>query len=299
LVVWTSLGQDGSREGVYGQFVHAGGALVGGEFRVNTTTAGQQMHPVVASDGVSQFLAVWTSYVGSPYSLDLYAQRYVNVATILLPMNAPIVIAPFSLSNNVYQPQLKVSWPALLGISVSSFEIYVDGAATPVGVVTSNSWTMTAANGLTKNSTHSFAVDYVTTDARRSPMSPSASGSTWIGLNWGGIPYEWMEYYFGEDVSQWPSASSPVASGGLTLLQIFLTGGNPFDSSTWLQTSLVKTSQGMFLNWNPQPGLTYQVQVKTNMAQTTWSNLGSPRYAAGTNDSVYVPAGYYQVLLQR
>jgi hypothetical protein len=299
LVVWTSLGQDGSREGVYGQFVHAGGALVGGEFRVNTTTAGQQMHPVVASDGVSQFLAVWTSYVGSPYSFDLYAQRYVNVATILLPMNAPIVIAPFSLSNNVYQPQLKVSWPALLGISVSSFEIYVDGAATPVGVVTSNSWTMTAANGLTKNSTHSFAVDYVTTDARRSPMSPSASGSTWIGLNWGGIPYEWMEYYFGEDVSQWPSASSPVASGGLTLLQIFLTGGNPFDSSTWLQTSLVKTSQGMFLNWNTQPGLTYQVQVKTNMAQTTWSNLGSPRYAAGTNDSIYVPAGYYQVLLQR
>jgi hypothetical protein len=299
LVVWTSLRQDGSREGVYGQFVHAGGALVGGEFRVNTTTAGQQMHPALASDGVSQFLAVWTSYTGSPYRFDLFAQRYVNVATILPPMNAPIVIAPFALSNNVYQPQLKVSWATLLGISVSNFEVYVDGAATPAGVVTSNCWTMTAANGLTKNSTHSFAVDYVTTDARRSPMSPSASGSTWSGLNWGGIPYEWMEYYFGGDVSQWLSANSPVASGGPTLLQIFLTGGDPFDSSTWLQTSLTKTSQGMFLNWNTQPGLTYEVQAKTNMAQATWSNLGSPRYAAGTNDSIYVPAGYYQVLLQR
>ena len=306
LVVWTSLGQDGSREGVFGQFVHAGGGLVGGEFQVNTTTAGQQMHPVAASDGVSQFLAVWTSYTGSPYSFDLYAQRYVNVATILLPMNAPIVSAPFTLSNNVYKPQLKVSWPVLLGISVSNFEIYVDGAGTPTGIVTSNCWMMTAANGLKTNSTHSFAVDYVRTDGRRSPISPSATNSTWSGLNWGGIPYEWMAAFFGGyyggtyHTNFWPSPTSPVVSGGPTFLQVFLTGGNPFDSSTWLQTSLAKTSQGMFLNWNTQPGLTYQVQVKTNLA-AAWSNLGAPRFAAGTNDSIYVggaSAGYYRVQLQ-
>ena len=48
LVVWTSLGQDGSREGVFGQFLHAGGTPVGGEFRVNTTTAGPQMQPAVS-----------------------------------------------------------------------------------------------------------------------------------------------------------------------------------------------------------------------------------------------------------
>ena len=79
LVVWTSLGQDGSREGVYGQFVHSDGTLVGGEFRVNTTTIGQQMQPAVASDGANQFLVVWTSYTGNPYSFDLFAQRYINV----------------------------------------------------------------------------------------------------------------------------------------------------------------------------------------------------------------------------
>ena len=38
--------------------------LVGGEFRVNTTTISQQMQPAVASDGASQFLVVWTSYTG-------------------------------------------------------------------------------------------------------------------------------------------------------------------------------------------------------------------------------------------
>jgi len=56
----------------------------------------------------------------------------------------------------------------------------------------------------------------------------------------------------------------------------------------------------MFLNWNTQPGLTYQVQVSASLA--SWNNLGSPRFAAGTNDSINVggtPAGYYRVLLQR
>jgi hypothetical protein len=66
LIVWTSLGQDGSREGVFGQFVHENGSLVGREVSVNTTTAGQQMQPAVASDGAEQFLVVWTGFTGSP-----------------------------------------------------------------------------------------------------------------------------------------------------------------------------------------------------------------------------------------
>ena len=309
LVVWTSYGQDGSREGVYGQFVHAGGTLIGGEFRVNTTTLGQQMQPAVAADGQNQFLAVWTSSLGysglasgNPFDFDLFAQRYINInlASVLPSLSTPYVWAPFVLSNGVYQPQLLVTWTTLAGISVSNYEVYVDGATTPMGVVTSNCWTMTAANGLTKGSTHSFAVDYVTADGRRSPLSPSASGTTWSGLNWGGIPYEWMETYFGDDISQWPSAGSPVAPGGPTLLNVFLTGANPSNPGTWLEMSLDKTSQGMFLNWNTQPGLTYQVQVKTNL-NAAWSNLGPPLYAPGTTYSVYVggaSAGYYRVVLE-
>ena len=41
-----------------------------------------------------------------------------------------------------------------------------------MAVTTSNVWMMTAANGLTAGSTHSFQVDYVTTDGRQSPISP-------------------------------------------------------------------------------------------------------------------------------
>jgi hypothetical protein len=320
LVVWTSLGQDGSREGVYGQFLSGAGSKVGSEFRVNTTTVSSQIEPVVVSDGVSRFLAIWSSFTGLQYGFDLYAQRYSSSEAVLSAMDAPFVYAPFTLSTNettvtnkgvvtvtnkvVYVPQLVVSWPALTnsGISVSNYEVYVDG--TNRAVVTTNTWMMTASDGLTKSSTHSFQVDYVTTDGRRSPLSPSASGTTWSGLNWGGIPDEWMEEYYGDDQSGWPPASASVISGGPTLLQIFSSGGDPTDSSTWLQMKLENTSEGLFLTWNPQPGLTYQVQVTTDFV--SWSNLSppndAPRFAAGNGDSIYVgkgSGGYYRVVLLR
>jgi hypothetical protein len=192
----------------------------------------------------------------------------------------------------------------LLGISVSNYQVYVDGAVTSAVVTASNIWTMTAANGLTDGSTHSFQVGYVTTGNGQSPISPSASGTTWSGLNYYGIPYEWMAEFFGGyyngtyHTNFWPSANGLVGPGGPNLYQVFLSGGNPLDSSTWLVTQLSNTPQGMFLSWNTQPGLTYQVEVTTNF--TTWSNFGAARFAAGTSDSIYVggsAAGYYRVVL--
>jgi hypothetical protein len=301
LVVWTSLGQDGAREGVYGRFVHADGTAVGGEFRVNTTLLGLQMQPAVASDCANQFVVVWTSYVGSPYSLDLVAQRYINInlASNLPPMNAPFVWAPFTLSNGVYQPQLQVSWAVLSGVSVSNYQVYVDGTNLPTAAVLGNQWMMTANNGLTAGTTHWFQVAYTTTGGRQSPLSAATTNSTWSGLSYYGIPFEWMQAYYGMNFANWPAdVNVRLAPGGLTLLQVFLTGGNPTNPATWLQTSLANTPQGIFLNWNTQPGLTYQVQAKTNLVGA-WSNWGSPRFAAGTNDSINVPVGYYQVLLQR
>jgi hypothetical protein len=83
-------------------------------------------------------------------------------------------------------------------------------------------------------------------------------------------------------------------------MQVFLSGGNPKDSSTWLKTALTQTSEGMFLGWNTQPGFTYQVQVTTDFM--SWSNVGAPWFAPGTTNSIRVgggSAGYYRVLLVR
>jgi hypothetical protein len=107
-----------------------------------------------------------------------------------------------------------------------------------------------------------------------------------------------MASYFGNYTNFWPKANTPVVSGGPTLLQIFLFGGNPANSSTWLETSLTMEPNGMFLSWNTQPGMTYQVQVTANF--TTWSNYGAPRFEAGTNDSINVGSSggsYYRVQL--
>lgn len=313
LVAWTSLGQDGSREGVYAQFLRGDGTPAGGEFRVNTTTISQQMHPTLASDGVGRFLAVWTSYVGQGKGFDLFAQRYINASLTLTPMNAPFVYVPFVFAtvgtNSVYQPQLLVCWPFQVGLPVNHYEVYVDGAISPTVSVTTNVWLMTATNGLSTNSTHSFQVTYVLADGRRAPLSAPTSATTYKGQNWGGVPWEWMTYYYGDLTVwfdgngihyNWPAANVPLVPGGPTLLQVFLTGASPFDASTWLRTALEHRTIGYYLTWNPQPGLAYQVLVSTDL--TTWSNLGTARLAAGTSDSVFVGgnnSAYYRVLRLR
>ena len=301
MIVWTSMGQDGSREGLFGQLVHNEGSLLGGEFQVNTSWVGQQMEPAVASDGASQFQVVWTSFSGLPNGFDLYAQRYANVSALLQAMSAPIVIAPFKLNNNGYVPQLQVSWPLLQGISVSNYEVYVDGEPQPVALVVSNQWVMGPINGLTTNSTHSFQLDYVTTDDRRSPLSPAAAGITWSGGNYQGIPVDWMAEYYGTNSAAWPrNVNAPLNSTGFTLAKVFFSGGNPLIPGTWLTASLAQTSEGFFLNWNTQAGQTYQVQESTNLF--SWSDLGVPRFAAGASDSIFIgrtSVGFYQVLLLR
>ena len=297
LVAWTSLAQDGSGEGVYGQFLRGNGSAWGGELRINTTVINGQIHPCVASDGTGRFLAVWSSYIGGENSFDLYAQRYDQFLPPLPPLNAPLVYVPFVVSNRVYQPQVEVFWPLQAGLPVDHYEVYVDAGGVAAASITTNVWLMTASNGLTKNSTHLFQVLYATTDGRRSPLSPAASATTWSGTSYYGIPVEWMDYYW-YDV--WPPADVALAPGGPTPLQIFLGGGDPLDPSTWLRTTMTRSAQGFFLNWNPQPGHTYQVQASSDLR--SWSNVGSPRFAAGSLDSIYLGVsnlGYYRILCLR
>ncbi len=295
LVGWTSLAQDGSREGVFAQFLHDDGSPDQGEFQVNTTWINQQMQPALASDGQGRFLAVWTSFVGTPDGFDLYAQRYVNVSQPLPAMSAPFVQVPFVVSNGVYQPQIQVSWPLQAGLSVDHYDVYMNGALTTFG--TTNLWLMTATNGLAVDTSYSFQVDYVTTGGRRSPLSPATQGTTWGTNNYKGLlPVQWMAQYWGYG-NAWPGPDDPVAPGGPTVLQVFLTGADPTNPATWLRTAINSTAQGYFLTWNPQPGLTYQVQTSTDL--TAWQNLGSPRFAVGASDSLYIGlsnAGYYRVM---
>jgi hypothetical protein len=293
LVTWTSLAQDGSREGVYGQFLRSDGSLLQDEFRVNTTTASQQMHPAVAADGASRFMVVWSSFVGGAGVVDLMAQRYVNTNQPLLPPGAPVVTA---LSSNL----LGVAWSPVQGLSISNYEVYADGGATPVATVVGNYWT---ATGLAPSSAHSYRVAYVLADGRRSPLSAAVANSTYgAGATWGGIPQEWMTANFGADIFSWPSPYVDSDGDGASNKDEFLAGTDPKNASSVLRVQpLQATSQGMFLSWNTQPGLVYQVQSAAGL-EGPWANLGGLRFATTTVDSMYVGGGskgFYRIVRLR
>ncbi len=292
LVVWTSMGQDGSYEGVYGQNLQSDGALAGPEFRMNTTTASQQIEPTLASDGVATFLTVWTSFVGGANSFDLFSQRYVNTSQPLNPPGAPIVTV---LSSN----SLSVSWPPVQGFSIANYEVNADGSATATAVVSNTYWTVT---GLTPNSTHSYRLAYVVADGRRSPLSGSTTNTTYgAGATWGGVPQEWMTAYFGGDIFAWPAPFTDSDADGASNKDEFLAGTDPTQASSVLKVRLEATVQGFYLNWNTEAGLMYQIQTAASTGGD-WANLGGPRFAAGTTDSIYLggsSAGFYRIVRLR
>lgn len=81
VITWTSTGQDGDGAGIYAQrysfdFDNETFDPVGSEFRVSTTTSGEQFHSSVTTLSDGGFLVSWTSTQNGAADADLYAQRY-------------------------------------------------------------------------------------------------------------------------------------------------------------------------------------------------------------------------------
>jgi hypothetical protein len=75
VVVWEDNNQDGSFQGIYAQRFNATGLAQGTEFRVNTSTAGEQLQPEVAMDADGNFVVCWASRpVNGNWAV--FAQRY-------------------------------------------------------------------------------------------------------------------------------------------------------------------------------------------------------------------------------
>lgn len=297
LVVWTSMGQDQSWEGVYARFLDAGADFSSGEFRMNTTTPSRQIHPTVTSDGTARFLAVWASFVGAANGMDLYAQRYATVEQPLAPPAPPFV-------TSLDQRRLLVTWPALAGFNVNHYEVYADGAASPSVSVSNNMWIVSAINGVMNSpgSTHTFRLAYVLADGRRSPLSTGATGTTWsYDDNFDGLPDDWETMYWGGNASNWPNPNTDSDGDGVSNRNEFLAGTDPTNPNSVLRVRLSSTPQGLFASWNTEPGLMYQLQSSPDL--TSWTNVGGPRFAAGSVDSLTVGAGaapgYYRIIRLR
>ena len=75
-----------------------------------------------------------------------------------------------------------------------------------------------------------------------------------------------MTKYFGANTNNWPSATADSDHDGVSNLNEFLAGTNPTNAASVLQVQVANTPQGLFLYWNTQPGLIYQVQQTTNFS---------------------------------
>ena len=266
LVVWTSVGQDGSMEGVFGRLVDETTAMPGPEFQVNGFGGNRQIHPVVASDGSEQFLVVWTSFVGGSTSFDLFGQRYAG--TPIKP-SVPFVSA-------LSATRLSVTWPVAGASAVASYELYVDNSTEPIAM-TGNSTTI---NSLAPNSTHTFKLAYNFMTGGKSGLSDAAAGTTWgSDQNLDGLPDDWQASYWGSDPSKWPDPKADSDGDGASNLQEFLAGTDPTDAKSVLRIQINSTEQGAFLAWNTKPGYIYQVEASTNL-NGDWTGVNTPRLAA-------------------
>ena len=76
VITWTSYGQDGDRQGVFGRRYNSAGAATSNEFQVNTTGADKQDESSVAMDKNGDFTVVWESYGQDGNMWGIFGQRY-------------------------------------------------------------------------------------------------------------------------------------------------------------------------------------------------------------------------------
>ena len=80
VVTWTSYGQDGSAQGIYGQRFTASGQASGNEFQINTYTKSDQGEPSVTSLSNGGFVVTWESFrqnvSENSTCFGIYGQRY-------------------------------------------------------------------------------------------------------------------------------------------------------------------------------------------------------------------------------
>jgi hypothetical protein len=77
IVVWSSYGQDGSSNGIFGRLFDPNCSPLSKEFQINTTSSGNQAEPAVAMDATAGFVVAWQGPGLIEDDLeDIFAQRF-------------------------------------------------------------------------------------------------------------------------------------------------------------------------------------------------------------------------------
>ena len=77
IVIWSSYGQDGSSNGVFGRFFDPNCIPLCEEFQINTASSGNQAEPAVAMDAAAGFVVVWQGPgLTEDDQEDIFARRF-------------------------------------------------------------------------------------------------------------------------------------------------------------------------------------------------------------------------------
>ena len=191
MLVWNSLGQDKSREGVLARFIDSAGRLSASEIIVNTYQDHSQIHPTL-SNSQGKYIVAWSTPRIGKSGFDIVAQRFVakDAQEELLPKIADIFVNPIS------QTEMFVSWPKMNGMNISHYELYIGDKVNPK--IFSNNYILWP--GLRPGSEYAFRVAYIAEDGRRSEISSYGFNKTWgKDYNNDELPDDWQLIYFGSE----------------------------------------------------------------------------------------------------
>ena len=104
VIAWTSVGQDGSGNGVFAQIYDSNDAKVGAEFQVNTHTNNGQLDPAISAFSDNKFIVVWTSNGQDGSMSGVYGQIFNSDGT----KSGSEFLIPTNLGNAQYIQNVKV-----------------------------------------------------------------------------------------------------------------------------------------------------------------------------------------------
>jgi uncharacterized repeat protein (TIGR01451 family) len=136
VVVWNSIGSDGSNYGIAGQRFEADGSPRGAEFTVNTYTTGRQLRPEVSDTPHGGFVVVWHGESAASAGSDSASGRlYDSAGTALGPeftVGAPGIYPNLGRSDGA---GFLVTWTGLeqSGTDLGVFAQRYDAAGLPAG----------------------------------------------------------------------------------------------------------------------------------------------------------------------
>ena len=193
VIAWQSAGQDGSAAGVFAQRFNSSGAPSGSEFRVNTTTLGDQGYPAVSMDDSGRFIIVWSSRDQDGDGLGIVGRRYGADGN---PSGGELIINTYATSDQVF-PDVAAEGA---GDFVVTWASYGGEDGNDAGVFARRF----ASNGSPMGT--EFQVNSYTTAAEYSPaVSMTAAGDfviSWASPQVGGDSFE--------IVSRWYAAPTPT-----------------------------------------------------------------------------------------